>query len=165
MGIWFLRDGKHRYWTQSVALFVGAQNGVEALSAIVAHRLAGWSNAAFYFFFVMAGALLATAAGWFTPPAMALLALYSGLMKLIDVVFEGRLQQAIPSRNRATIGGVKGLASQIGVMSLYMSFGPLAQATSYRAAFVACGAATATIGLAYLVLGRRRGQAAAKESV
>ena len=22
LGIWFLRDGKHRYWTQSVALFV-----------------------------------------------------------------------------------------------------------------------------------------------
>ena len=42
----------------AIALFVGAQNGVEALSAMVAHRLAGWSNAAFYFFFVMAGALL-----------------------------------------------------------------------------------------------------------
>lgn len=24
LAIWFLRDGKHRYWTQSVALFVGA---------------------------------------------------------------------------------------------------------------------------------------------
>ena len=24
LGIWFLRDDKHRYWTQSVALFVGA---------------------------------------------------------------------------------------------------------------------------------------------
>ena len=35
------------------------------------------------------------------PPAMALLALYSGLMKMVDVVFEGRLQQAIPSDQRA----------------------------------------------------------------
>jgi hypothetical protein len=24
LGIWFLRDGKHRYWDQSAALFVGA---------------------------------------------------------------------------------------------------------------------------------------------
>jgi hypothetical protein len=24
LGIWFLRDGKHRYWMQSGALFVGA---------------------------------------------------------------------------------------------------------------------------------------------
>jgi hypothetical protein len=24
LGIWFLRDGRHRYWTHSVALFIGA---------------------------------------------------------------------------------------------------------------------------------------------
>jgi hypothetical protein len=143
----------------SIALFVGAQNAVEAVSAILAHRLSGLANAAFYGIFVLAGGLLAVAAGLFTPPAMVLLALYSGLMKTIDVVFEGRLQRAIPSQNRATIGGVKGLASQIGVMSLYMSFGPLAQATSYRAAFLACGGVVAAIGLTYLALGRRSGRA------
>ena len=88
----------------------------------------------------------------FTAPIMALLALYSAALKTIDVVFEGRLQAAIPSDQRATLGSVKGFAAQIGISGLYMGFRPLAQATSYRVAFMACGGAGIAIGRAYLAV-------------
>ena len=107
--------------------------------------------------------LLLAAAGWFTPSAMLLLALYSGLMKLVAVVFEGRLQHAIASDRRATIGSVKSFLAQISTTVLYMGFGPVAQATSYRIAFMACGVTGLAIGLAYLSLpGRRRAYASPK---
>jgi hypothetical protein len=41
LGIWFLRDEKHRYWTQSVALFVGA-----VLCFYLAFRRDNWLMAA-----------------------------------------------------------------------------------------------------------------------
>jgi hypothetical protein len=72
------------------------------------------------------------------------------------VVFEGRLQQAIPSDRRATIGSVKGFAGEVGVTGLYLAFGPLAQAASYQVAFGACGVTGVLIGLIYL--GRARGR-------
>jgi hypothetical protein len=88
---------------------------------------------------------------------MVLLALYSGVMRLVDVAYEARLQHAIPSQNRATIGSLKGFAGEIGVTALYLIFGPLAQATSYRTGFAACGLAAVLIGAAYLAAsGRRR---------
>jgi len=139
-----------------IALFVGAQNAVEALVSLVAYRLSGLSRRGFHALFALGGLLLLAAAGLFTPSAMLLLALYSGLMKLVGVVFEGRLQHAIASDRRATIGSVKSFLAQIGITALYMSFGPLAESTSYRTAFMACGVAGVAIGLTYLALPRPR---------
>jgi MFS family permease len=137
-----------------IAVFVGAQNGIEVLVSLIAYRVSGLPTRGFHGLFALGGLLLAVAAGWFTPPAMILLAAYSGLMKLVDVVFEGRLQQAIGSDRRATIGSVKSFMAQIGITALYMSFGPMAAFASYRIAFLACGIAGVAIGLAYLLAPR-----------
>ncbi len=141
-----------------IAVFVGVQSATEMLASLIAHRVSRLATRRIYGLFTLGGAMLAVAAGLFSPPAMILLALYSGLLKMIDVVFEGRLQQAIPSDRRATIGSVKGFAGEIGVTGLYLVFGPLAQATSYRTAFTACGAAGIAIGLTYLARARGRGR-------
>jgi len=137
-----------------IAVFVGAQNGIEILVSLIAYRVSGLPTRGFYGLFALGGLLLAAAAGWFTPPAMILLAGYSGLMKLVDVVFEGRLQQAIGSGRRATIGSVKSFMAQVGITGLYMSFGPIAAFASYRIAFLACGIAGVAIGLGYLLAPR-----------
>ena len=134
-----------------IAVFVGAQNGVEMLVSLMAFRVAGLPTRAFHALFATGAMLLVIASGLFTPAAMLLLAVYSGLMKLVAVVFEGRLQQAIASDRRATIGSVKSFLAQIGITVLYLSFGPIAAATSYRIAFMACGFAGLAIGLTYLV--------------
>ena len=87
---------------------------------------------------------------------MLLLAIYSGLMKLVAVVFEGRLQHADPLRPARHHRFGEGLPAQIGLIALYLGFGPLAEATSYRIAFMACGLAGITIGLGYLTVPQLR---------
>ena len=141
-----------------IALFVGGQQTIQGLASLLAHRLMGVGRRWFYALFGLAGAMLVAAGLIFNAPAMAVLALYSGAMRLIDVSFEGRLQHAIPSDNRATVGSVKGFATQIGVSSLYLVMGPLAEATSYRTAFIACGCAGLAMGLVSLTLSARRAQ-------
>jgi MFS family permease len=138
-----------------IAVFVGAQNGIEVLVSLIAYRLSGLPTRGFYAIFAFGGLVLAVAAGLFTPSAMLLLAVYSGLMKLVAVVFESRLQHIITSDSRATIGSVKGFLAQIGMTALYLAFGPVAALTSYRIAFLACGVTGVAIGLTYLSLGRQ----------
>ena len=149
--------GLSRAW---IALFVGAQQTIEATASLTAHRLSGVGRRRFYGLILICGAGLIAAALAFSAPAMALLALYSGAMRLIDVSFEARLQNAIPSENRATIGSVKSFAAQIGIWALYLVMGPLAQATSYRTAFMVCGAVALSIGAACLAASARFRQSA-----
>jgi hypothetical protein len=49
---------------------------------------------------------------------------------------------------------VKSFVAQVGITGLYLTFGPLAGATSYQVAFLACGVAGVVIGAGYLVWGR-----------
>ena len=141
-----------------IALFVGAQNAIEALVSLVAYRVTNLRPQGYYALFAFGGLVLIVAAAAFKPWAMILLAGYSGLMKLIAVVFEGRLQHAIGSGQRATISSVKSFMAQIGLTALYVGFGPVAQASSYRIAFMACGCAGVAVGVSYLVrVGLARG--------
>jgi len=137
-----------------IALFVGAQNAIEALVSLAAYRLSNLRPRGYYALFAFGGGALVAAAAVFRPSAMILLALYSGLMKLVAVVFEGRLQHAIGSGQRATISSVKGFMAQIGITALYVGFGPVAQAASYRIAFMACGCTGVAVGLGYLAAPR-----------
>ena len=141
-----------------IALFVGAQNATEALVSLVDYRVTNLRPQGYYALFAFGGLVLIVAAAAFKPWAMILLAGYSGLMKLIAVVFEGRLQHAIGSGQRATISSVKSFMAQIGLTALYVGFGPVAQASSYRIAFMACGCAGVAVGVSYLVrVGLARG--------
>lgn len=139
-----------------IALFVAGQQTMEAGGALLAYRMSALRRAWLYGLFAAAGLMLAVAALLYNAPAMALLALYSGVMRLVDVAYAARLQPAIPSENRATISSVRGFASQVGISSLYLLLGPLAQATSYQTAFLACGLVGAAIGVGYLATSRQR---------
>jgi MFS family permease len=149
---WPIFGAKTGLTRSAIALFVGAQSILEALANTVAHRVFGRSRRWFYGAMAACGALLVTAAAVFQPWSMVLLIVYSGVMKLVDTVFEGRLQHAVSSANRATVGSMKTLAAQVGVTSLYLTFGPIAQATSYRIAFMAAGCASIVAGLAFLIV-------------
>lgn len=144
-----------------IAVFVAGQQLVEAGGSLAAHRLARAPRLWMYGLLGLAGLTLAGAAALFDQPAMALLALYSGVLRLTDVAFEARLQHAIPSANRATIGSVKGFAAQIGVSTLYLTFGPLAQAAGYRTAFLAVGLFAVAAGGALVAWRWTRAPAAA----
>jgi hypothetical protein len=142
-----------------VAVFVAGQFAAQMLSSALAHRAQRLAAGVYYAVFSVAGTVLLAAAWVFRPPAMALLIVYSAVLKGIDVIFEGRLQRAIGAQ-RATVGSVKGFAAQIGIGGFYLGFGYAAQWTSYRAAFMACGVAGILIGLTWLVGSRWRSRRA-----
>jgi len=131
----------------AVAIFIGAMSGGQAAASALAHRARRLPTGVFYALFAINGALLAVAAALFRPAAVPLLVAFSASFKVIDIVFEGRLQAALPSGTRATIASVKGFVVELGVTFLYLSFGPLAQLAGYRTAFLATGAVVALIGV------------------
>jgi Major Facilitator Superfamily len=133
-----------------VALFIGAMSAGQAAMSFLAHRARRLANGWFYALFAFNGLLLAIAAALFRPAAVILLVAFSGGFKVIDIVFEGRLQDALPSETRATIASVKGFVVELAVTFLYLTFGPLAQATSYRTAFLVTGAVIGVVGLGLL---------------
>ena len=133
-----------------VALFIAAIAAAQAAASALAHRTAGANRRWFYGAFAFNGGLLILAAALFRPASVILLVAFSGAFKVIDVVFEARLQHAIPSESRATIASVKAFAVELAVTALLLSFGPLAQATSYRGAFLIFGGLIVALGAAYL---------------
>ena len=137
----------------AVAMFLGLMSAGQAVAAALAHRAAGLKGRWFYALFALCGGLLLGAAALFRPAAVVLLVLFSGAFKVIDTVYEGRLQHAIPDETRATLGSVKGFAVQVAVTALYLVFGPLAQATSYQRAFLVFGAGIVGLGAIYLIRG------------
>ena len=158
--VWALGPGLQEFWPvfgqgvglslSTISLIVGVQFIIEAAANLAAHRLRGGRTAWLYGLFVLSGLMLVAAALWRQAPAMALLVAYSGVMRLLDAIFEGRLQSLIPSERRATIGAVKGLVVQAGMMSLFAGIGWAAHVSSYNTAFLACGIAVTLIGLAWL---------------
>lgn len=144
-----------------VAIFLGLMSAGQAAAAALAHRASNLQDRWFYLLFALCGGLLAAAAALFQPAAVILLIGFSAGFKVIDTVFEGRLQHAIPDETRATLGSVKGFAVQVAVTALYLTFGPLAQATSYPRAFLIFGAGIALLGGVYLIRGPLRAKAPA----
>lgn len=137
----------------AISLIVCGQYIVEAVANLTAWRLRGLHAGWFFGAYAVMGLFLSAAAAVWAAPMMALLILYSGGMRLMDAVFEGRLQALIPTETRATIGAVKGLCTQIGMTSLFTLIGAVAQAASYRAAFGVIGALVILIGAGWLAGG------------
>jgi MFS family permease len=149
---WSIFASKAGLSHSAVALFIGAMSAGQAVASALAHRTARLANGWFYALFAVNGAVLAAAAAIFRPAAVLLLVVFSASFKVIDIVFEGRLQAAIPSETRATIASVKGLVVELGVTLLYLTFGPAAQMVGYRAAFLGTGAVIGAIGVGLLFL-------------
>ena len=134
-----------------VALLIGAMSAGQAIASALAHRVRHVATPWLYALFALGGGFLAVTAWLFQPWAMGLLIVFSAVFKVIDVIWEGRMQPIIPDETRATIGSVRGFLVALAVTLFSLGFGPLAQATSYRTAFLLTGFAIIAAGLAYLL--------------
>jgi MFS family permease len=143
----------------AVALFIGAISAGQAAAAWLAHRAARLPARAFYALAMANGLVLVAGAAAFRPAAVIALIAFTAGFKVIDTVFEARLQRAIPDETRATVASVKGFATQVAVTGLYLGFGPLAAVWGYRGAFLAFGAVVAAAGAIYLIRGPLRAKA------
>ena len=136
----------------AIAIFIGVMSAVQAVASVIAYKFSNVSNRTFYFIFALNGVLLLIASFIFKPATVLLLVVFSFLFKIIDVVFEGKIQNAIPSGQRATISSVKGFFTEIGVTAIYFGVGSLATLYSYQASFQMFGWLIVGIGIIYLLL-------------
>jgi MFS family permease len=136
----------------AVAVFVAAIGACEVLGATLAHRVRGSHERVYSGVFVLIGLGLAAAAAIFQAWTCALICVIAGLFKMTDVIFDSRLHDAIPSEMRATLAAVRNFIGLTVMTLLLAAFGPLAEATSYRTAFLVCGALLAAFGIGRLVL-------------
>jgi len=143
-----------------VALFSGAISLGQISANVLAHRFRNTPEWAFHLLLLGMGALLVLSTGLYRPWTLIIVAIIPGLFKIIDVNFDARLQNLIASESRATIGSLKTFAGQVAMTGFLIGFGALAQGTSYRMAFIACGLALVGIALVFLLARRRFHQAA-----
>lgn len=155
-GFWpiFARQVGHE--PSAIALFVAGIAASQGIGAALAHRVRGAPDAAFSSLFLVIGLGLTAAAAIFQGWTIVLICLIAGLFKVIDVNFDARLHDAIPTETRATLAAVRQFAGLTTMTVLLMVFGPLADQTSYRTAFMAVGGALILIGIVRLVLVRVR---------
>ncbi|MBP6546741.1 MAG: hypothetical protein KA220_08500, partial [Phenylobacterium sp.] len=155
-GFWPIFGSETGLPASQIALFVAAISAAQAGGSLTAHRLRRATTPVFFTLFAAIGLLIAGAAASLQPWSVAFIIPAAGLFKVVDVNFDARLHHAIPTETRATIAAVKSFSGQVVMTGMLMAFGILAQGVSYRAAFMACGAVIALIGLVALVRNRLR---------
>lgn len=149
------------YWTifakeswlphYGIGLFMAIWSGSQAIANAYAYYFEKRTDSFFYFLFFLSGILLAWAGYLFSVPALLLLILFSFLFAIIQVIFEWKLQHSINSSTRATITSVSWFFIEIIALVIYLSFGFLAQITSYQTGFFIFGIIIAMIGLIYIL--------------
>ncbi|MDP3855885.1 MFS transporter [Phenylobacterium sp.] len=150
-GFWPVFGREVGLQTSQVALLAAAIGAAQGAGAAVAHRFRRAPPSAFLVLFAGIGAVLILAAMVFQAWTVALVAVLAGLFKLIDINFDARLHDAIPSETRATLAATRNFAGLLALTVMLLGFGPLANATAYRTAFLGAGAAMVAIGLALLL--------------
>ena len=94
--------------------------------------------------------MLLLAGYFFTVPALLLIILFALPNGIVQTIFEGKLQHAIPSETRATISSVKGFFLETKALVIYFAVGFIAQASDYRNSFIVFGIIMMLVGLFYL---------------
>ena len=151
-GLWQILGREAGMTTAIIPIFGAAVGASQIAGSAFAHRFARrGGRERFYALFTVAGVLVAMAAAILQPWSTLLVIPAAGFFKAIDVNFDARLQHAIPAENRATIGSVKSFAGAALMTAVLGGFGWLAQAQSYRMAFLGAGVAMAVIAGGYLL--------------
>ena len=150
-GFWPIFGSQTGLTNAQIALFVAAISAAQASGAVTANRLRAVPTSVFFAIFAVVGLLILLAAGILQPWSTALVMALCGLFKIVDVNFDARLHDAIPTETRATLAAVKSFSGQVVMTGMLLVFGGLAQGASYQVAFLASGGAVTLIGLICLV--------------
>lgn len=154
------------YWTifahgaglpnTGLGIFLGIMSLTQSVASFFAYKFEKYSDTFFYLLFLVNGIILLIASYFFEISSLILLIIFSFLFTIIHIVFEGRLQEAIPSETRATISSVNGFFVEIGVIFVYFTVGAIAEIGGYRVSFLIYGLIISLIGLLYLLIGSRK---------
>ena len=140
-----------------IGLYVALLCIADAIGSYWAHLFERFSDTFFYVLLLLNGLILLAAAMLFNVPALLLLIVFSIFAQIIMVVFEAKLQHAIPSETRATISSVNGFLTEAGALIIYLSVGFIAHDFGYSMSFVVFAILMIGIALLYLAYAVKKG--------
>ncbi|MBL8770644.1 MAG: MFS transporter [Phenylobacterium sp.] len=140
----------------AIGLFVAAISAVGAVAAALAHRLRDLPPRVLHGLLMLAGLAIVAAAASYRAWSVGFLMAFVGLYWIVDTNADARFQHALRPETRATVASVKGLTMQASTSVLMLSFGLLAQRSTYQWAFAAYGALLALVGAGFAAWGLLR---------
>ena len=150
------------YWTlfasdtglalNRLGIFLAIMSLSQGLASYIAHKFDKLSNMFFYFLFGLCSTFLFLSAYFHTVSSLALLVLFSFLFTIIHIVFDGKLQHAIPTNTRATVSSVNGFLIEVGAILVFFFVGFFTQISSLRNVFGGFGILILIIAIVYSIL-------------
>jgi MFS family permease len=142
--------------TQMLGFYFAFVIFIDALGALVAYKFKERSHTFFYSWFVVCGIILFAAALLGNYFSLVLLVLFTFNYRIIKLVFEGKVQDQIPTGVRATVSSVNGFAMQVSSIIMFFFFGLIVGEGEYQKGFLFISLTMIVLGLLYWIqrLGR-----------
>ena len=134
-----------------VSLAVAATVAAAAMGSFVAYRYEKLSTRHFMMILATAGGLLLVAGASGKAFSIVLLVGYSLLIRMLQAIFDGKLQHSITGGLRATIGSFGGLVIEIMSIATYLIYGLVADPRGNFGAFMTFGALIIFVAVVYLL--------------
>jgi hypothetical protein len=138
-----------------VSLTVGATVAAAALGSFVAYRFEKLSTAKFMIVLAVTGGLLFAASLSGRAVSVLLLVGYTFLIRLLQAIYDGKLQHSIRGGLRATVSSFGGFVLEIFSIGIYILYGLVTRHGHAFAAFRLIGLAVVAVGIGCLFLAPR----------
>ena len=137
----------------SLGLFLSLTCGVQALASFFAHRFVDMPSRILFSALAVSGVGLFIAARSMHVAGVLLILFF--VFQAIDIIYDARLQTAIPSDHRATVSSVKSFVAKTGGVVVVLAMGLIVTGSLYSTGFWGFGVAVAGVGLVYLLVSAR----------
>lgn len=137
----------------ALGLFLSLTCGVQALASFFAHRLIDMPSRILFSALAVSGVGLFIAARSMHVAGVLLILFF--VFQAIDIIYDTRLQAAIPSDHRATVSSVKSFVAETGGVVVVLAMGLIVTGSLYSTGFWGFGVAVAGVGLVYLLVRAR----------
>src|SRR5690606_11468110 len=108
-----------------------------------------YSNKTFYSLFVVCGFILLAASLLGNMLSLIILLSFTFVYRIVKLVFEGRIQDEIPTSVRATVSSVKGFALESSALTMFFLYGIVAGENDYQRGFIFVAAVMVGLGILY----------------
>jgi MFS family permease len=144
--------------TQMLGYYFALVIFIDGIGSLIAYKFKERSNTFFYCWFVICGGILLGAALLGNYFSLALLILFTFNYRIIKLVFEGKVQDQIPTGVRATVSSVNGFAMQVCSIGMFFFFGLIVGDGEYQKGFIFVSLTMIVLGGLYWVqrLGRKQ---------
>lgn len=137
--------------TQMLGYFFALVIFIDILGSLVAYKFKEYSNSVYYIWFVACGLMLLVAALFSNYFSILFLLLFTFNYRIIKLVFEGKVQDNIPTPVRATVSSVSGFAMETSALVMFFLFGLVVGEGEYRTGFMFVSLTMIAVGTMYWV--------------